>query len=417
MMNPSKLFAKRLEGTALFYALLITTLIGILLTALISIWIYYRGAHQRDLAIWESIESVESAFLYAQSEEGIMDQEYFPFSTDSILMTKRPWGFFELISCTPASPSSSTITKTALLGRKSPARICLEMLDTRKALALSGTSQLIGQAIVPRGGITTTTVNGVPFQSGQAIIGSSSSGDGALPSLDLDVLNNTQPGLIHDPYNIRDLADSFHLSFTQTPILIKGKVLELERQNWSGPIVLEADSLIRIGGKARLNGLILRAPSIEIDTGFTGQLQAIASLEITLGTQVYLTYPSVLAVLPKSSFSRRQSGRLRIGKDCKIEGTLLGLKNNSNDADDQQLLATLQQTELQGRVIWQGGLEFSGQIAGSVYCDNFFYRGNSGQFFFNYLVNGRIDAPSRSEHWVEPMIWNTGNKAVAQWLD
>jgi hypothetical protein len=414
-MNPSKLFAKRLDGTALFYALLITTLIGILLTALISIWMYFRGAHQRDLAIWESIESVESAFLYAQSEKGIMDQEYFPFSTDSILMTKRPWGFFELISCTPASPSSSTITKTALLGRKSPARICLEMLDTRKALALSGTSQLIGQAIVPRGGITTTTVNGVPFQSGQAIIGSSSTGDGTLPSLDLDVLNHQQSSFDYEQYAIRELGDSFHLSFTQTPILIKGKVIELQHQNWSGPILLEADSLIRIGEKARLSGLILRAPSIEIDTGFIGQLQAIASLEISLGTQVHLTYPSVLAVLPKSGFSRRQSGRLRIGKDCEIEGTVLGLKSSSDD--EQQLLATLQQTALQGRVIWQGGLEFSGQIAGSVYCENFFYRGNSGQFFFNYLVNGLIDAPSRSEHWVEPIIWNTGNKAVAQWLD
>ena len=414
-MNPSKLFVKRLDGTALFYALLITTLIGILLTALISIWMYYRGAHQRDLAIWESIESVESAFLYAQSRERTIDQEYFPFSTNSILMTKRPWGFFELISCTPTPPSSSAITKTALIGRKSPAHTCLEMLDTRKALALSGTSQLVGRAIVPRGGITTTTVNGVPFQAGQAIIGSSSSGDGTLPSLDLDVLNNQQSSFDHEQYTIRELGDSFHLSFNQIPILIKGKVLELERQNWYGPIVLEADSLIRIGENARLNGLILRAPSIEIDTGFTGQLQAIASLEISLGTQVYLTYPSVLAILPKSGFSRRQSGRLRIGKECKIEGTVLGLKNSTND--DQQLLATLQQTALQGRVIWQGGLEFSGQIAGSVYCDNFFYRGNSGQFFFNYLVNGRIDAPSRSQHWVEPMIWNTGNKAVAQWLD
>ena len=403
---------QRLSGSALFYALLITTLVGIVLTALLSIWMYFRASHQKDLKLWDQLTDLESAYLYAAQQDLNLLDELFIYGQDSVLMTRYHWGIYDVVHSRIPS-SGKTLHKTALLGFKGNLGPAMELLDTRKQLALSGKSQIRGNAVLPSSGITTTTVNGKPFQGGTPLVGTARNGEGQSPELDTRMLDRIMPTNA-TKISLSELADSTTLHFWEAPLHLTGSKIELKDKHWTGPIFVAADSLIVIDQSCHLDGVILQAPQIQIDTSFSGRLQAFATLELAVGPNSTLTYPSVLAIIPQGSFYR-QNGRLRIDKNSKIDGFILGLK--SEVARESQLFASLDHSDLKGRFVWQGGLEASGRIEGAVYCDNFFYRGSGGQFYFNYLVDCTIDGPSRSEHWVEPLIWNQGKKQVAQWLD
>lgn len=409
----SKFIKGRLPATALFYALLITTLVGIVLTALLSLWMYFRASQQKDLGLWQQLSQLESGFLYASQQDGYFTGEQFTYSADTVLLSHYNWGVFEVASSSVPTSVGTPLHKTGLLGRKSGLGPSLELLDTRKQLALSGKSQIRGDAVLPRGGITTTTVNGRPFQGETALVGTSISGEGEAPALSIDPFDQLVP-----PRDLRiemtETPDSLEVRFGEGPLFLNVKHIDLRNKYWKGAIFIQADSLIIVDKSSRLDGVILHAPKIQLDTSLTGRLQAFATEELTVGPGAVLTYPTVLAILPAAQ-NYRQNGRLRVDENVSVDGFILGLKHES--ARESQLLASFKNTRLKGRIVWQGGLEISGQVQGAVYCDNFFYRGQGGQFYFNYLVDCVIDGPARSDHWVEPVIWPKGEKRVVQWLD
>ena len=245
-------------------------------------------------------------------------------------------------------------------------------------------------------------------------MGSTTTGGGQMPLLDEEWIKIFQPPSDLRTTKMSELADSLNLSFAESPLLVKAKVIELKNKHWVGPVFLQADSLILVGKDAYLDGAVLQAPQIEIDTGFIGRLQAMVDWELVVGTEVDLRYPSVLALNYTSQNINTPRPRVRIGKGSHIEGFILGL--NPHDNDHHPMLS-LDEAGFSGRIVWQGGVEANGKMEGSLYCDNFFYRGKGGQFYFNYLVNFIVDGTSRSNHWVEPMCWPNGEQKVVQWLD
>lgn len=400
---------QRLPGTALFYALLITTLVGIVLTALVAAWMYFRQSHALDMQQWHDVEVLEQGLLYALTSDDYYYDEAMPEITDSARLSRYAWGLYDLVNIKHRAQST-----TALIGNtKSIQTKALVIADTRKALALSGNSQIIGNASLPSAGITKTTVNGIGHHGGPLVIGNTTKGDGTFPSFDRNRLN-IEPPAFSLPTRLSELPDSFHNPYASLPIVIDAHTIRLNQKQWSGHIFVRADSLIRVDKNVSLSGVILQAPLIEIDTGFTGQLQAFSSSAIYLGTDVQLDFPSVLAIIPPENIYRA-TGRLAIGNGSEISGLVIG--TFPQNGDGERPLATIKNSMLTGEVYWQGGMELSGQVNGNLYCDNFFYRGNGGQFYFNYLVNGRIDLASRSEHYGYSLLNAEGKKKVLLWLN
>lgn len=183
-----------------------------------------------------------------------------------------------------------------------------------------------------------------------------------------------------------------------------------------GNIWIRSTEPITIQASAVLKDVIISAPSIRIEDGFEGQIQAIASRSIHVGQNCTLNYPSALWVkAPDALSSGTESPKIVIESNSKVMG-YVGYE--SKDQAQNTLLPDVsiaQDALVYGQVYVMGNTALKGEIQGALFTKNLIAN-HQGVVYKNHLFHGKIFPEKRAQEFVD-FGWETlQNQKIMQWL-
>jgi hypothetical protein len=401
---------------------MISVIVGLLCSLLLLLAynnLFFQKSLEAEERVSRNIRSAIDLVLADTSivlEEQVLSKDLFESAGDSVCIKKENWGIFSIASVV-ASYKGKRKIKNFFFGAGiiSPLDGCLYIADHKTPLLLVGNTRLTGDAFLPPAGIRPGYIDQRGFDHEKLINGKVRDADDSLPFIDQRLiarLTNVPRGPI-ESY----LSDTMDRSFSDTPrtIYMKNQTL-LSACRISGHILILSDSAVRISADAKLENVIVSAPVIEVDPGFSGAVQLQASDSIILHNDCHLRYPSALILFKKSGASFQP--KIRIGENCDLTGVVL---SHCPGPDRNDLIKTYvelgRNSVVTGYIYASGSLELKGSVHGTVLADQFISKFNFS-ILVNYLVDVEIDRSALPSSFTGPHIFtNPGQNKVIQWVN
>lgn len=414
---------KKIRSSALLLAVFISFLIAVILSFVMLRTLYLREVQNIYKTSNICRDNLSSAIALCLTNS--TDAEYsfsgnlFEDDLSKVNIQCRRWGLFNVATVT-------SITKTQFL-RKSfmigtlPSGVlnaCLYLGDHNKPLLLAGDALLKGDVYLPKMGVSATHINGQGFKYDQFFRGTekrSSSeihellSQGIVPRLDQlikyeDVRNTDYQSQDHT----QSFSDTIFQSTSKEKIIIKNTL--------KGQIIITSTEMIEVSSTAVLENVIISAPHIKINDGFSGKLQVIATDSITVGNKCHFSYPSSL-ILYKQKNEIQTPCTMSIGEDCVFNGAIFTYTPLTDDKI-KILTRVGNGFQMSGVIFSNGFLELKGIITGCLITDHTILRKESS-IFDNHIMDATIDRQSLSSNFLMPMVFNTtkNENKVLLWLE
>lgn len=344
----------------------------------------------------------------------------FEVGSDSVYLKKRRWGLYELVY-SRAQIGQATFERTAIAGYRSPelSSVALWLADRNRPLQLTGDALLKGEFYLPSKGVDRAYVEGASYSRDQLLYGSSKRSDNKLPALKKDFLktwNGYLKGDITAQDSVQDLGEMpqklTHSFGRKTVVYQQNKALRLDGYDLKGNIIIRSRTSISVSAATRLKQVVLIAPSIRIENGFSGSLHAVARDSLLLESGAKLSYPSSLIMELEED---DHGPYLYLGENAELAGALFSICNENRRTNDLSV-EIVEKALVKGMVYANGNLELGGTVEGTLIIRNFLLATPSG-IYENHLLNGKIDRTQLEKEYLGPPVEPWKNKAeVCTWL-
>lgn len=307
--------------------------------------------------------------------------------------TTKQYGLLTLLTASSIL-KNDTITSTHFVGSYTSDKTAIHLANFTKSLSYSGIVKLIGENSLPTKYIETSYITNKPNQLIQK--GSTSISEIILPKINpefskifkeistekvaLNEIEKHKDSLYYNSF--RNATKEVYVNFVIGNVIFKGN------------FILRNKDSIYIKKNTVLEDIILMAPKITFEEGFTGNVQAFATQSITLEEKVTLNYPSVICVYNNSL----EKSSINIKKDCKITGAVVLFGNsfenigkNSIEIDSDGLIF--------GDIYCTGKLDLKSNVFGSVYTNRFFLKTPSSTYD-NTISDIEINATKRPNYFI-----------------
>jgi hypothetical protein len=418
-----------LKAGSLLYALFVALLIGMISVAFI-LAAYYNSTYfainnARKQLIRDANSGIQLLLSNAADlpPDEMREVDLYADENHIVTLQHAAWGVFEVLRST-ANWKKHEERKVALSGidthRSEP--LGLYMTDLNKPLSLCGNTVIRGATTLPKAGVKRAYIEGQHFIGKQLINGNVSRSAPQLPAVNEQLVENSlfyleQFAKATDSvvqFDQLRLTDSIVNSFHQRTLLIhSNSALSLDNLFLKGNIIIRSDRSVRIGRNCRTSDILVYAPEIRVEEGFTGSLQLYATDTLSLAPNCSLIYPSALALV--NPIRREENMTLEIGENCHIAGAVF-LQNNYRYSKSQAMLKVAEKATIAGLVYCNDYLELQGNIHGSLYCRRFLLKTPSS-VYENHLLNATIDPYALSPHYVGiPLMETNRPKKIVKWL-
>ncbi len=387
-------------------ALQFVTYIVIVIALLLSMLLLYTHLNVKFMA--QGKAQIEAIRLAENSIIRCLHEDF--DGNDSLVLTSgentfvsiktTPWGIFDLVIAKSRIRDKS-FEKSALIGGKTPLDIDLALCiqDHAQALQVAGNTSINGNAYVGRYGIKPGQIKGRYYTNDKLVYGE------IIPTLGFpelkpekeNHLNNLQDYYSKENQNpvFFDLSQTSQLSqsfFKPAKYFYASEPVFLFSKQLSGHIIIQSGQHIYVDASNQLKDVVLIAPEITIGPDFKGQIQAVATQTLSVGTGVDLDYPSALVITPKRH-SENKLPQLHIAQDCKIKGSIAYLKGDlslpGQNAHSHVFVG--ESTKVYGQIYSSYNLELKGTVYGHVLANQFLTE-HEGNIYINHLLDTRIIA-------------------------
>lgn len=296
---------------------------------------------------------------------------------------------------------SDTISSTHFVGSHSSDQTAIHLANFTKSLSYSGTLKLIGDNKLPTTYIEASYITNKPnnlITQGKITIS-----ELILPEINSNFMKiferiETEKTVLS---NVDKPKDSLFFNSFQNKTKEVYVNSVLANVIFKGNFVLRSKDSIRVTKNAVLEDVILIAPKITFEEGFTGTLQAFASKGIELEQKVTLNYPSVVCVYNPTL----QESLIKIKKECKVTGavvlfgnTIDNINKNSVEIDDRGLIF--------GDIYCSGKLDLKSKVYGSVYTNRFYLK-TSTSTYDNMISDIEINNAKRPKYFIAIPLFET----------
>lgn len=417
-------FNKRfnLPAGALFYALLVTVLIGAFSTAIITTSYYHKVIRDYDLLEKRLVKNADSGLQLLMSQSGEVESQYLDLygaDEDSVFIKKIHWGLFDIAvseAFRETLKGRQSFQRIAQLGNKPNAeweQASLYLRDGYKPLTLAGKTRIRGVVMLPKAGVKGGYVDGHSYIGKQLIYGQRKLSENQLPEIDIKrVYLQWRKLKESNGISLEGLPDSVKVSFSEETMILRDSVIYINEQLIKGNVCLVADSLIYISRNTVVEDILVFAPHIFIEEGFIGSIQAFATYKLEVGRHSKLNYPSSLCLLQRDTAKR--TSFMTIGDNVEVEGLIL--------AEDQKKGKPIPMVQfkdsclVQGQIYVNGKLELRGRINGNVTTSSFLLK-TASSAYDNHLMNVEIDNNGRSSNYISPFLnQNKAKPSIVKWL-
>ncbi len=423
-----KLFNKKVEGYALFFAIFVFVLI-IILSSMLILSAYYNNHFFNRIIFIDRLNANASSAInillahpgtvgYSESKYLSLYGEY----GDSVKLEKEQWGVFDLFTVT-AFNKELQVKRSVMTGdyTYNAENIALFVPDQGKPISVTGNVNIKGNCRLPESGFKQSHIEGKTF-TGNRIAGEIQKSGHSLPELNeriarLDVhyfldkyLNESHKIIPFEKLQQDTLISSFQDS---TVVLYSPQTIHLDRLFFRGKIIVLSEEKIQISNYTDLSDIICVAPFISVEKDFTGKLQLLAGDSIHVGDNCLLKYPSVAGITVSNTVTG--SMKITLGERTVLNG-LTFLYQKTAGANKQPLLLLEKESIVKGQVYSNGYTEIKGNIYGALYTSRFFLSTPSA-VYENTLMDADIDMFKLSQYYVGADLINektTGD--VIKWV-
>ena len=419
------------KASALHLVLVISLVITVILGSLIYLHYFYREQEQKTDR-WEALEqdlkagtslALSAYFPHTRSDDSLLLS---PITLrDSLRIGKRQWGFLDMVTVY-SWRGRDTLRRSFLSGTPPKDSTVLYIVDEDRPLSISGKTVIQGTAFLPQSGIRPAFVDGEYYQGIEEMVdGKIKESNRTLPdhgAARIDAIQTLYRQAVSENSDLelqvtpsdRSLRQSF-FEATQYYHLPQGAPLFAD--SVSGNLVFIADSAVRIPAQTIWEDAIVIAPHIHLEDGFAGNGQFFALDSLTVGKNVSLRYPSVLALLAPDSLNGPL--KMTIGENSRIQGMVL--LHRSEVPDQMDVLELEKNVTLEGELISFGLVKYTDPliINGGLYAHRLITQRPSS-LYENYLINLNLERNKLHPYYIGPFFWSTDKPApqhIVKWLD
>lgn len=312
----------------------------------------------------------------------------------------KPYGLLSLVLA-QSHVSNDTVSSVHFVGAQNLDKNAIYLTNLSKSLFYSGKVKLVGNNQLPSTFIETSYINN---NLNQLIAeGKNTVSEPQLPEINPDFKKIFQ-GLKSEKTKLSDVEkpkDSlFYNSFFNITKEISIKS-SLTNSIFKGNFILRSEDSIRVKRNTVLEDVILIAPKITFEEGFTGTVQAFATKGIELEEKVILKYPSVICVFNDSA----NESKIKIKKECQITGAVV-LFGNTENLIDKNTIEIDEKGLLFGDLYCTGKLMLKSNVYGSVYTNKFFLKTTSSSYE-NMISDIEINTDKRPHYFISIPLFNT----------
>lgn len=417
----------KLSGGALFHALAVSTIIGMIVSGVILSEYYHRHLLHQNLVKEEVIRNAESGIVYFCSNQDTeeiesSDIDLFGRGKDSVRLERRTWGAYDVCVSTAHTGDQSSVCMAMIGIIPDPQnKFALWLADMDRALSVTGATRLNGKCYLPKAGVERAYIEGKSYSGRDLVYGSIAESSRFIPSVNNQRMESLESLFVAQPEDSVVLwedilgLDSIMHSFSKNQLtIISNGIIRVSDVYMSGQIVLRSSSAIVVEKTSFLDDVILVAPRIEIQNEVEGKFQAYAYDSLIVGNDVTLEYPTVLGIVPNEKAIDNPA--LVVKGGSKVSGELL-LAVETSGINHQGSVVIEKESTIEGKIHCCGNLDLKGTVNGSVSCQKFLLKTNSA-VYENHLMDAIIDVDQRSHFWLASLLFNNQEgRNVIQWLN
>ena len=327
---------------------------------------------------------------------------------DTILLQKRRWGALTIFSSS-ASWRGFTFMQIALAGIDFFVKpVGLYVADNDQYISIGGDTYISGPAFVPGLGIRTVYMEGEGYKYDKEVHGTVRYSDRDLPppaasfiQQGKDLLNGklsisdtvvSATSIANGAYIFNSFKEKTHVYWH------KGK-LNLNNVTLDGNIRVQASQSIYLSRTCTLRNILVVAPNIYVEAGFTGSIQAYCADTFLIEKGCHLEYPAFVSLINENTNNTLGV----VDENTRIDGGIF--MYNVKKSPGVMNLYLNEDTEVNGLVYCKGKVQHKGRINGSLYCNGFFLKTNIGNYS-NQIFNAAIDFNNLSQYYAGGTILN-----------
>jgi hypothetical protein len=414
-----------IKASSLIYAIIIALILAILTASILLS--QYLKILETENDILESkirVNAISAINYFLVSENYALPSDrsisLYGDTDDSVSIHIEKWGILDLLTAT-ASAHGKTYSKTALVGdildkKNDPA---LYLADNNTPLALCGKTVIKGNCILPKSGVKRAYIEGQNFIGTQLIDGKVTASNSSLPPIDKSLLDylvslfNYLPSA-SDSFVAWPTVTNYYWSFSHTKqIIYSNDRINIGTGDLEGKIIVVSKTRVEIRSQSTLKDLIIVAPMIQIDDGFSGDIQAFATDSICVGKNVNLKYPSVVSTITGSD--KKKHPIINIDDGTSISGLIL-IDAGFDPLTKKPNLNINKGAQITGMIYCNGIVNMNGSVIGSIYCNTFILK-TASAIYENNLLNSTIDISQVPDGFSMRNFLNTKpNRNVIKWL-
>lgn len=419
------MFFFKLKSGALQLTIFIGVIIALLLSGLILYAYTFGFFKEQSKHTINIIKAADSGLYFAlQTKKFEEDTLVFDIDEEKKYLAKvhsSLWGVFQKVSIKTIHKNKFYI-KSAIVGSRLSAENSptLYLQDTYNALNVAGNTKIKGNAFLPEQGVKSGYVLGEGYNSNVLIYGPTKTSKTALPKLDKVYVKRIEEYLKQNNTSFPFSQLSHHNvnSFkNQTKIFYSKQPIEIDKKEIIGNIIIKSNVSIKITKENKITDIIVIAPDVQIEDGFSGSLQIISSKNINIGKKCILKFPSSVFVLDQENITFQEvttKPKISIGQNSSVIGCLVYYNNMNNHNQFNSDVFIDENSKIKGQIYCTGNLELKGNVSGSVYTKQFVLNAG-GTVFVNYLYNNIIENENIPENY-GGILFEDETKILMKWL-
>lgn len=414
---------KRIDGSALFYAVTVALLVGMVMGSMVLLT-HFRSLHaERWLAqerVASNARSASFAALHGDpTNDGVhLQLDLFGDGSDSAEVRLIPWGGLDLIR-SRAWHADQEATITGYGGYEFQDDVVLDLARTAGPLHLCGDARLIGDVRVPMADVRRGHIEGRPFTGNELVHGRilrSSDEHGTLRSSLAERVHGLCAGTAWDAEEHIALPEDgiYRTDLDGTdalPVLVFTGRTHLTGLDLRGPIIIRCNDSLSIDADNSMDMVIIQAPYITIDPGAMISAQCFASLGIAVGEGAELRFPSLLAVWRDDHSS--DAARIILAEHARVVGGVLAVDRSIRGRQDGSI-SIAAGSRVHGEVYAEGGVQLLGELYGTLTAREFTLR-TPASVYRGHLLDGTIQRYDLDAPWGFGITNASNTRTILQW--
>lgn len=319
---------------------------------------------------------------------------------DTTDLTVKNWGAYRIVVARTHHTYKS-LTKSAIIGNRSAySYATIYLPDTRQTIKVCGDTRIEGVVYAGERAVERGHIAGKNYTGDKLVYGEMRKSERYLPELVEDVRNLHLEYFLEDTRHIDLPAKDTSFGFDQQTALVSVKQALVISNRYKGNLILHSFESIQIKAEAQLENVIVIAPRVTFESGFSGTVQVIAHEEVYLEEGVTLRYPSTITLNELSENTMRLPRGIYLQPHASVVGGVLLVSQRPNFRAPVQL--KIEQDAVVGGLIYNvGETEVKGKVHGYVYTNSFHLQAGGGEYK-NHLLDAEIKSTTLPEELLLP---------------